>query len=116
MNQITTTFSKGITLLLLLALAPGCDAADGLETEPALSLEQQVDAYVQPYLDLSFFNGVVLIARQDEILLRKAYGMADYAQRTPNTTLSQFRMASISKAFTQMTIGKLVRRSSVRWG
>ncbi len=114
MNQITTLFSKGITLLL--ALTPCCDAADGMETEPALSLEQQVDAYVQPYLDLSFFNGAVLIARQDEILLRKAYGMADYTQRTPNTTPSQFRMASISKAFTQMTIGKLVRRSSVRWG
>ncbi len=115
MNQITYTFSKGITLLLLAALAPGCDAADGRETEPTLSLEQQVDAYVQPYLDLSFFNGAVLIARQDEILLRKAYGMADYAQRTPNTPQSQFRMASISKAFTQMAIGKLVEQGLLDW-
>ena len=39
-------------------------------------LESRLDAYLQPCLDARNFQGVVLIARGDEILVEKGYGKA----------------------------------------
>jgi CubicO group peptidase (beta-lactamase class C family) len=46
------------------------------------------------------FNGVLLVARGDAILLRKAYGYADFEQRTPLRPDHIFRIGSLTKPVT----------------
>ena len=53
------------------------------------------------------FSGSVLVAKDDRILSYKAYGLADRANRIPNTTDTLFDTGSIGKQFTGAAIFKL---------
>jgi len=64
------------------------------------SLEARVEAYVEPYVRSNNFSGVVLLAREGKVVLRKGYGMANYELGVPNTPESKFHIASVSKSFT----------------
>jgi len=66
----------------------------------AADLQSRVDEYLNPYLQTNNFQGVVLIAKDDEILLVKGYGMANVEQGVPNTAETVFHIASVSKPFT----------------
>jgi uncharacterized protein (TIGR03067 family) len=74
------------------------------------SLEARVDAYFAPYVTSREFSGVILIARGDDILLRKAYGMANYELDVPNAPETKFRIASLTKSFTAAAIVMLKER------
>lgn len=54
------------------------------------------------------FSGAVLIARNDKILLRRAWGLADRAANQPNRPETQFRLGSANKMFTAIAILQLV--------
>lgn len=54
------------------------------------------------------FAGVVLVARNGEILFERAYGYADRESRTPVTLDTQFRMGSMNKMFTAVATLQLV--------
>jgi CubicO group peptidase (beta-lactamase class C family) len=83
--------------LVLLITSPILAAND-----PAL--EAEVDAYLQPLLDLDLISGSILIARGDEILLAKGYGLANREHGIPNTPETKFRLGSMTKQFTAMGI------------
>lgn len=68
----------------------------------------QIDAYANAYHEMAIFDGVVLIAEGDEIVYHCAYGLADYRFFTPLSTDTRFRIASLSKQFTQAAIGRLI--------
>ncbi len=53
------------------------------------------------------FSGSVLVAKDDRIVSYKAYGMADRANKIPNTTDTLFDTGSIGKQFTGAAIFKL---------
>jgi len=57
---------------------------------------------------MAAYDGVVLIAEDDEIVWHEAFGSADYSQSLPMTTNTRFRIASLSKQVTQAAIGRLV--------
>ncbi len=71
------------------------------------SMTAKLDCYVQTYVDQGLFSGAVLVAKDGEILLCKAYGMANLGYDVPNKIDTKFRIASISKSFTAMAIMKL---------
>jgi CubicO group peptidase (beta-lactamase class C family) len=54
------------------------------------------------------FSGAVHMARQDEVLYSGAWGLADRAHGIPNTSDTQFGIASGTKGFTALTIMSLV--------
>ena len=56
------------------------------------------------------FNGAVLAARGDEVVLRKVFGTANYERDEPLTLDSRFRIASVSKQFTAAAILRLQDR------
>src|SRR6267378_5020585 len=68
------------------------------------SLEAEVDAFVQPYMEGNNFSGSILIARQGKVLISKGYGMADYELSVPNTPQTRFHLASLTKSFTAAAI------------
>ena len=53
------------------------------------------------------FSGVVLVAKGDSILFKRAYGFADQQWRIPNRTDTKFHVASVGKMFTAAAILKL---------
>lgn len=76
-------------------------------------LEVKIDSYIKPYLDMNAWSGVISIYQKGEPLFQKAYGYADREWRIPNTLDTKFRIASISKLFTEVAILKLVEENAI---
>ena len=68
------------------------------------SLEHDVDALA----GRTGFSGVVCVESGSGIELSKAYGLADRAQGIPNTTETQFGLASGTKGLTALTVVSLI--------
>lgn len=71
------------------------------------SLGTQVDAYFAAPVRTGEFSGVVLVARGDSILVRKAYGLANSELGVKMTTEHRFMIASLTKTFTGAAIALL---------
>ena len=82
----------GVSLLLFTGLAFPQDVAKKLDT--------LLNAYTSQYK----FNGVVLVARGEKVLLEKGYGYKDYAKRKLNDPKGVFQVGSITKQFTATVI------------
>ena len=81
-----------MTVILLLRAAAS-DAQD------ASRMDQVVTTLVP-----GRFMGTVLVARGDEILLSRGYGLANLEWQLPNTPSTKFQLASITKQFTAASI------------
>ncbi len=54
------------------------------------------------------FSGVISISKQNEIIYNKAFGYRDIKNKLPNQTDTKFGIASGTKLFTALGIGKLI--------
>jgi len=59
------------------------------------------------------FNGAVLVARGERVLLREARGLADEAARTPNRPDVRFCIGSMGKMFTAVAVMRMVETGVV---
>ena len=74
-----------------------------------------LDAFVRRYVDLGVFSGAVLVAVGDDVVLEKGYGMASWELGVLATPEHRFRVASVSKAFTDLAVLRLVAAGAVGW-
>jgi CubicO group peptidase (beta-lactamase class C family) len=91
-----------LALLLILAGLAGCSDDDDGGTAPTVQTLDEL-------LTAADFQGVVLVRRGDQDLLRTAYGAADVASGAPNTLQTRFRIGSVTKSFTAMAVVHLRR-------
>ncbi len=82
-----------VLLALFASAAPGATVADE-------AVARHIDAYVSTRAEMGHFNGVVLLARGDRVILRKGYGFADVEKRTPYAPALTQPVASVTKMFT----------------
>ncbi|WP_145198093.1 serine hydrolase domain-containing protein [Planctomycetes bacterium Poly30] len=75
-------------------------------THPA----EHVDRLFEAYAGDAVPGAAVRVIRDGEVLLSRCYGMADLEAREPVTSSSNFRLASISKQFTAMSILMLIEQ------
>ncbi|MGL5793543.1 MAG: serine hydrolase, partial [Waterburya sp.] len=68
---------------------------------------EEMQAYLQAYLETGYFMGSVLVSCAGEVLLSQGYGMANLEHSIPNTSSTKFRLGSITKQFTAAAILKL---------
>ncbi|MGE0432961.1 MAG: serine hydrolase domain-containing protein [Planctomycetota bacterium] len=92
-------------VLLIIGWPTRAHAEDGDAQVIRTALGEKVDRAVQLSTAGGFW-GAVLVAKDGEILLSKAYGNQDYATK-PNTPDTLFELASLSKQFTAAAILKL---------
>ena len=100
---------------------PGSAApsAAAMRHAPDARLAAKIDAYIRPFVESENFPGAILVARGDEILFSKAYGMANSELRVPNTPRQRFHLASLTKMFTAAAVllleeqGKLATSDTV---
>ena len=71
--------------------------------EPA----RAVSSYLRAFSEAGPINGVVLVARNGEIVASGAYGKADFTLGVPNRPDTRFQIASITKTFTALLILRL---------
>lgn len=64
---------------------------------------------VDQYCVRHHVNGCVLVAKNDSIIFKKAYGFADFEWNVKNSLDTKFKIGSISKQFTAFLILRLVQ-------
>jgi CubicO group peptidase (beta-lactamase class C family) len=68
---------------------------------------QKADEYLNRELDSERFMGSVMVARSNQIVFIKGYGLANRELQVPNAPNTKFRLGSITKQFTAMCVLKL---------
>lgn len=78
-------------------------------SEKDLDIATKLDKYMTAYNEnCSYkYSGTILVAKGNEILLKKGYGMANYEEKIPNEPDNVFAIGSISKSFTAAAIMQL---------
>src|SRR5215204_443461 len=61
------------------------------------------------------FSGVVLIAKDDKILLHVAHGLAERSFNVPNNLNTKFNLASVGKMFTATAVALLVKQGKIAY-
>lgn len=62
---------------------------------------------VQAYSDAGLFQGAVLVAMDDQVIYRDAFGLANAEWNIANTPETRFSIASLGKAFTAAIVLQL---------
>lgn len=70
-------------------------------------VEERLNAWLERYESNGYLNGCLLVASNDNILVRKGFGMANHEHQVPNTPVTKFRIGSLTKAFTALSIFQL---------
>ncbi len=73
------------------------------EAPAPLNIERMIEA-VESEADADTFMGAVLVAKGDEPVLNRAWGSADLEWDIANTTDTKFRIGSVTKQFTAVSI------------
>jgi D-alanyl-D-alanine carboxypeptidase len=60
------------------------------------------------------FAGAVLIAKHGKVVFSEAYGLADREHKTPNTLKTRFRIGSMNKMFTAVSILQLAQAQKLQ--
>jgi CubicO group peptidase (beta-lactamase class C family) len=75
---------------------------------------EQIDRLVTAYTELNKFNGSVLVAANNRVFYKKAFGWANVEWEVRNQTDTKFRLGSISKQFTAMVVLRLVELGKLK--
>jgi CubicO group peptidase (beta-lactamase class C family) len=78
------------------------------------SLTHDLDALVSAYHQQGRFDGAVLVARNQQILLKKGYGLANREYGIANTPQTVFRIGSMTKPFTAIAVMQQVENGKLR--
>src|SRR5262245_61450216 len=93
----------GAVTMVMAAAAAGVLAAGPARSIVRTPAGERVDAYLRT-LEERGFSGVALVAVKGDVVLEKAYGLADRKTRTPFTVDTVFDIGSVTKQFTAAAI------------
>jgi CubicO group peptidase (beta-lactamase class C family) len=78
------------------------------------STEQKIETFMDHKSLDKNFNGVVLVAKDGKAIFEKSYGYSNKEAGTPNRINTQFRIASLTKSFTAVSILQLESRGMLK--
>lgn len=81
----------------------------------AEELAKEVDAKLSRLAADDKFSGAVLIAKDGRPVWQKAYGYADRDAKTPNNLDTRFRLGSMNKMFTSVSVAQLVQAGKLKY-
>ncbi len=94
--------TKAFVALLFLAVSANAD-----------SIAEQIDTRVRQYADAGLFSGVVVVARGEDVVYQRAFGLANREFSVPNAIDTKFHIASVSKPITAAAILLLADRGKL---
>lgn len=74
-----------------------------------------VDSLFTAYTGASVPGASVVVIQSGEVIIRRAYGMADLESRVTATAETDYRLASVSKQFTAMAVMLLAKDGRLRY-
>jgi len=98
-----------LVMILVVLAGTGSEALLGADgSRPAIQTE--LATYIDDLFNTEPGWGGALVARDGEVLFERSYGWSDWGQVKPNKRKTVFRIQSLSKTFTAMSILMLVER------
>lgn len=76
-------------------------------------INHKLENYMNAQFAINNFSGTVLVTKNGSVLLKKAYGLADYEWNIKNTVDTKFQLASVTKQFTATAILQLVEKGKL---
>jgi CubicO group peptidase (beta-lactamase class C family) len=77
------------------------------------SLEYKLNELLSAYENVNLFNGTVLVAKGENILLKKGYGFSRKNNNIKNTINTKFQAYSVTKSITATLILKLIEENKL---
>ncbi|MCJ7772621.1 MAG: serine hydrolase [Desulfobacterales bacterium] len=78
------------------------------------SFENEISGLIQPFIENDLFQGRVLVAKNGKVIFNKGYGFANMEWEIPSNPETKYRIASISKQFTDLIILQLVSEGNIK--
>ncbi|SMG35836.1 CubicO group peptidase, beta-lactamase class C family [Marivirga sericea] len=101
---------KKISTYIIVILLFGCDLSqDNLYRDKIGEIDENLEKISKE----NGYSGAVLIAKNEEVLFKKAYGYANLAHNVPNRIDTKFGIASMGKMFTAVAIMQLVQQDKL---
>ncbi len=72
------------------------------------STQEKIDRLISDYQSKGRFNGTLLVAKDDQVIISKGYGYADMEWDIKITPETKFQIGSVTKVFTATVIAKLI--------
>jgi CubicO group peptidase (beta-lactamase class C family) len=95
-------------LIIIMGVLSSCSKENIMENNL-----MKIDQIFSDYNSLGMPGAAVMIIQDGTPILQKGFGMADLKQGLPVTPKTNFRLASITKQFTAMSILQLVERGNL---
>lgn len=73
----------------------------------------ELQNYINALVEKENFNGSILVAKDNEVLLSGGYGFANIDLKTLNKSATSFAIGSVTKQFTAMAIMQLVEKDLI---
>ena len=73
----------------------------------------KIHLYMEKQAEVNKFGGTVLVMKNDSVILKKAYGLANMEWNVKNDVDTKFVLASITKYFTAIAITQLLERKQL---
>ena len=89
--------------------APSIPPAPINASMSAVEMDAALNRWITPFVDAGDFAGTVMIARDGQPFVTRAYGPAVRAPNTPANTETAYNIASIGKRFTKTAIARLIQ-------
>ena len=90
---------------------PESEESTGPLTE--IELTAKLEGYLDALVAKDEFSGVVLVAKGETPVLRRAYGLASKEYNAPNQIDTRFNLGSINKFFTRIAIEQLAGKKAL---
>ena len=93
-----------LALIFSMILITGC----------TMSNEEKIDEIFNDYNKPDMPGAAVMVVKNGKVIFEKGYGLANVEENLPVTSATNFRLASVTKQFTAMSILMLIDRSRLK--
>ncbi|WP_299010094.1 serine hydrolase [uncultured Shewanella sp.] len=76
-------------------------------------MPQIIDHHIKQYVEEDDFRGVVLVAKEGDVIFEAAYGYADESKKVLNALDTKFLIGSLTKSFTAITVLQLMEEGKL---
>jgi CubicO group peptidase (beta-lactamase class C family) len=90
-----------------------CQRSQVAATAPQSQREGRIAEYMEARARVTGFSGAMLVAREGQVVFRRAFGDANRELAVPNSPETKFRIGSVSKQFTAAAVLLLAQRGSL---